>query len=410
MAQKIKIIKGFQDILPPRSILWKDLEKTAEDVFARYGFFEVRLPVIERTDLFARGIGEGTDIVEKEMYTFPDRRDRSLSLRPEGTASMVRAYLDSDKGKTEPARWWYRGPMFRYERPQKGRYRQFYQIGAEAIGYPGPGTDAEIVAMLDLFFKEAGLDGVTLELNSLGCEKCRPAYRDALVDYLESVSDSLCDDCKRRLERNPLRVLDCKEEDCKKAVADAPVVLDFLDDDCKKHFEAVKADLDLMGVAYRINPRIVRGLDYYTRTVFEYLAETGLGSQNAVAAGGRYDRLVEEFGGPSTPAIGFAIGVERLALLLKEPEEPGPDYFIVAIGEAPRKKGIELLHDLRKKGASAQMITDETGRSLKSQMKAAAKSGAKKAVIIGEDELKSGVYLIKDLETGEQEEIEEISI
>lgn len=410
MADRIKIIKGFQDVLPPRSLKWAKLEDAARSVFGRYGYSEIRLPVLEKTELFARGIGQGTDIVEKEMYSFPDRRGRSLSLRPEGTASVVRAYLDSGKGAGEPAKWYYTGPMFRYERPQKGRYRQFYQVGAEAIGFPGPGTDAEVMVMLDRFFSEAGIGGLSLELNSLGCRNCRPAFRSALIDFLGGVKDKLCADCKRRMDTNPLRVLDCKVEGCRAAVADAPVVLDFLDDDCKKHFDLVREDLDTMGIGYMINPRIVRGLDYYTRTVFEYLAERGLGSQNAVAAGGRYDGLVEEFGGPPTPAIGFALGVERAVLLMEDAPAQGPEYFVVTMGEKARKEGLKVLEKLRDLGNRAESLADEPERSVRSQMKAAAKAGARYALVLGDDEVKEGTVTRKDLETGEQEKISRESL
>jgi histidyl-tRNA synthetase len=402
MADRIKKVKGFQDVLPPESSAWARIEDAAREVFRVYGFQEIRLPVLEKTELFARGIGLDTDIVEKEMYTFPDRKGRSLSLRPEGTASAVRAYLDSGLGKGQPAKWFYMGPMFRYERPQKGRFRQFYQIGAEAIGHPGPGTDAEILTMLDRFFQKLGIESVRLELNTLGCKKCRPAYREALVKYLSSKKEGLCDDCRRRMETNPLRVLDCKADGCKEAVAEAPVALDHIDDECMEHFKGVKKDLDTVGVEYHINPRIVRGLDYYTRTVFEHVAEKGLGSQNAVCAGGRYDGLVEEFGGPPTPAIGFAVGIERIALLTGERTPSRPDYFIVAIGAQARDQGVNLLEEIRKAGAGAEMILDEKDRSMKSQMKAASKAGAKKALIIGEQELNDGEVSIKDLESGEQ--------
>jgi histidyl-tRNA synthetase len=405
MTDRVQIIKGFQDVVPPQSGKFARIEAAAREVFSTYGFQEVRLPVLEPTELFARGIGAGTDIVEKEMYTFPDKKGRSLTLRPEGTAGAVRAYLSAGLGKGEPVKWFYSGPMFRYERPQKGRYRQFYQIGAEAIGYEGPGTDAEIITMLDRFFKKLGVEGLKLELNSLGCAKCRPAFREALVKFLNSKKDALCEDCRRRLETNPLRVLDCKVESCKAAVSDAPAVLEFLDDECKAHFAGVKRDLEIVGVAYAVNPRIVRGLDYYTRTVFEYLALDGLGAQNAVAAGGRYDGLVEELGGPVTPAIGFALGVDRISLLLDQEESYGSDYFIVTIGDQARTEGVRLLVELRDKNISAEMITDAEERSMKSQMKAANKSGAKRVVIIGEDEINKGFINLKILETGEQKEI-----
>jgi histidyl-tRNA synthetase len=408
MADQIQIIKGFQDVLPPESGKWARLEGAAAEVFAGYGYAELRLPVLERTELFARGIGADTDIVEKEMFSFADRKGRGLSLRPEGTAGVVRAYLGSGLGKGEAVKWWYRGPMFRYERPQKGRYRQFHQIGAEAIGYAGPGTDAELIHMLAAWFGKLGVAGLALELNSLGCPNCRPAYREALISFLKRSDRQLCPDCQRRLATNPLRVLDCKMPECKAAVAGAPVTLDFLDADCKAHFDGLRHDLDLLGVAYAVNPKIVRGLDYYTRTVFEYLAVDGLGSQNAVAAGGRYDGLVAEFGGPPTPAIGFAIGMERVVSLLGEDAAKGMNYFIVTMGEPARARGIQLLAALRDNGLRAEMITD-VSRSMKAQMKAAGAVGAKKALIIGDEELKGGSPMEKDMSTGEQKKANWVS-
>ncbi len=406
MAGQFKIIKGFQDVLPPKSSTWQGLEEKARYFFSLYGFREIRLPILEHTELFARSIGEDTDIVEKEMFTFADRKGRSLSLRPEGTASVVRAYLGSGLGKGEAVRWYYTGPMFRYERPQKGRYRQFYQVGAEAVGYGGPGTDAEILVMLDRLFAALGIgETLSLELNSLGCGKCRPAYKKALVEHLQSKKDELCPDCLRRMERNPLRVLDCKVEGCKQAITQAPAPIDHLCPDCKEHLEGVEADLAAAGVKYKINPRIVRGLDYYTRTVFEHLAADGLGSQNAVCAGGRYDNLVEEFGGPQTPAIGFAFGVERVAMLMDTAALPVPSHYIVSWGEAARGQAVELLYGLRDRGVYAGMLTDGKDRSMKSQMKAASRQGAQKVIILGEEEAGKGVLTIKDLTTGEQESV-----
>jgi len=406
MAGQFKIIKGFQDVVPPKSATWQALEEKARALFSLYGFQEIRLPILEHTELFARSIGEDTDIVEKEMFTFPDRKGRSLSLRPEGTASVVRAYLSAGLGKGEAVKWYYTGPMFRYERPQKGRYRQFYQVGAEAIGHAGPGTDAEILAMLDRLFSALGIgENISLELNSLGCGKCRPDYKKALVEHLASKKDEFCPDCLRRMERNPLRVLDCKVEGCKKAITQAPAPLDYLCPDCREHLEGVKADLAAAGVNYKINPRIVRGLDYYTRTVFEHLASDGLGSQNAVCAGGRYDNLVEEFGGPQTPAIGFAFGVERVAMLMDTAALPAPSYYIVSWGERARGQAVELLYGLRDRGVYAGMLTDGKDRSMKSQMKAASRQGAQKAIILGEEEADKGVLTIKDLASGEQETV-----
>lgn len=403
MSERIQIVKGFQDVLPPRSLAWAGLERQARDLFRVYGFQEVRLPIVEPTELFVRSIGEDTDIVEKEMFTFPDRKGRSLSLRPEGTASAVRAYLEAGLGRDSAVKWFYLGPMFRYERPQKGRHRQFWQLGAEAIGHPGPGADAELIIMLERLFNSLGvMKKISLELNSLGCPACRPAHREALLGFLGSVKGRLCGDCARRLDRNPLRVLDCKLEGCQRALAEAPSPLDHLCGECREHFSSVREDLELMGVKHRVNPRIVRGLDYYTRTVFEFLAGEGLGAQNAVAAGGRYDGLVQELGGPATPATGFALGIERTELLMESGAGDRPDYFIAAAGGKARAEAKQLLFELRDRGLWAEMMLDEGGRSLKAQMKTAGKVSARAAIIIGDDELARGELTIKELESGEQ--------
>ncbi len=356
---------------------------------------------MEFTEVFTRSIGEDTDIVEKEMYTFSDRAGRSLTLRPEGTASVVRAFVQHGLfQRSGTHRFYYMGPMFRYERPQKGRYRQFHQVGAEVFGEPGPRVDAEIMDMLHLLFKRLGLQGLRVQLNSLGCRQCRPSYREALLSSLSDRVDSLCGDCKRRFSRNPLRVLDCKVPSCQKALEGIPRMVDYLCEACRTHLEGLTADLDLLGLEYEINHRMVRGLDYYTRTVFEVTAE-GLGAQNAVAAGGRYDTLVKAFGGPETPAIGFAIGMERLLMLLpEEPQEEGPLGYFVSMGPEAQKEAFLLASEARRAGFSLEV--DYSGRSLKAQFRRADASGARYAFILGEDELREGVVKYKRLSDGTQ--------
>ena len=405
MSKRYSVIKGFRDILPPESEQWQQIEEKARRLFQCFGFREVRLPILESTELFSRGIGAATDIVAKEMYTFADRKGRSISLRPEGTASLVRAYLEANLEQRGPQKLFYAGPMFRYERPQKGRYRQFYQLGVEALGYSGPAVDAEIMAMLRLLFEQLEVKKAVLEINSLGCRECRPAYREKLAAFLRGVKAELCEDSQRRVEDNPLRVLDCKEEKCRAVTADAPSVLDFLCEACRAHFEGLKKYLDLWETLYQENPRIVRGLDYYTRTAFEYLAEDGLGAQNAIAAGGRYDGLVEELGGPAVPGVGFAMGLERLALLLPKvkSEEGLLDYFLVYT-PGMREAALKWLMNLRRNNLRVEMYLEEEPKSLKAQLKLAAKS-AERLIILGEDEQARGKVIIKNLKTGRQEEL-----
>lgn len=399
-------LKGVQDILPPDVHIWQRVESLAKEVFSAYGFQEIRPPVIESTGLFARSIGETTDIVEKEMYTFPDKAGRSITLRPEGTASVVRAYIENNLYTLpSPQKFFYSGPMFRYERPQKGRFRQFYQIGVEAFGLAAPQMDAEILLMLMKLLEGLGLKGLNFEVNSIGCEECRPSYRSALLGFFSDKHSGLCPDCKRRYEFNPLRILDCKVERCIELRKDVPVVSAFLCDVCKSHFEEVLALLRLMNIPYIVNPNMVRGLDYYTRTTFEVTSEH-LGSQNAVAAGGRYDRLVEEFGGPPTPAIGFAIGMERLITLLKESEgvqTPSPDIFIATIGKRAVTEGLLIANRLRSNGLWVEVGYD--GSSLKSQLRKADRLSARYAFIIGDDELSSGRIKWKNLSEGTQGDI-----
>lgn len=392
-------IKGFNDILPDESGRWHYIEQTARRVFELNGFGEIRVPVMEKTELFCRSIGDATDIVEKEMYTFSDKGENSVTLRPEGTAGVMRAFIEHKLYAQDPhAKLYYMGPMFRYERPQKGRYRQFHQIGAEITGVHDPLADAQVLNMLTAFFREIGLTEPTLQINSLGCPECRPAYRAALRGFLEERMGKLCEDCKRRFVTNPLRTLDCKVPGCVEATAGAPSVLEHLCGGCDEHFRSVRRYLDLSSTPYSINSRMVRGLDYYTRTTFEMV--TGLlGSQSAVAAGGRYDGLISQLGGPEIPGIGFAMGLERVALLLGSQEfSSRPDLFIATMGAGERDVAFQLMDGLLKSGVRVEM--DYEGKSLKSQMRRADKLKARYSVVIGENEVTSGRAAIKRMVDG----------
>jgi histidyl-tRNA synthetase len=397
-------IKGFNDILPGEVEKWQHIEAVARRVFDLYGFSEIRVPILEKTELFSRSIGDATDIVEKEMYTFVDKGENMVTMRPEGTAGVMRAFIEHKLHVVDPVtKLYYMGPMFRYERPQKGRYRQFHQIGAEVTGVTSSLIDAQVLTMLCHFFIELGLTEPRLEINSLGCPECRPDYRKVLKDFLHSKLGELCDDCKRRIESNPLRALDCKSSGCKAATEGAPSVLDHLDSGCADHFASTRHYLDEAGTSYAINPRMVRGLDYYTRTTFELV--TGmLGSQSAVAAGGRYDGLISDLGGPQIPGIGFAMGVERVALLLAEKEfKKRPDLFIASLGEPARDLAFRLMCALQRMGAAVEM--DYEGKSLKSQMRRSDKFNAHFTLIIGEDEITKGRAILKNMDMGSQEEI-----
>lgn len=398
-------LKGVQDIFPPDIYIWQKAESLAKEVFLSYGFQEIRLPIIESTGLFVRSIGEVTDIVEKEMYTFSDKAGRSVTLRPEGTASVVRAYVENNlHTMPSPQKFFYSGPMFRYERPQKGRFRQFYQIGVEAFGLAAPEMDAEMVLMLRNLFEALGLTHLNFEVNSIGCDKCRPDYRKALASFFAGKINEFCPDCQRRRENNPLRILDCKVGRCIDLRKGAPSVTAFLCADCRGHFEKVLSILRTMSISHTVNPNMVRGLDYYTGTIFEVAGEH-LGAQKAVAAGGRYDNLVEEFGGPRTPAIGFAIGMERLAALLKEGSEmpvPTPDIFIATIGERAITEGLSISEGLRSKGLWVEVGYERS--SLKSQLRRADRLVSKYVFIIGDDELSSGKIKWKRLSDGAQGE------
>ena len=399
-------LKGIQDILPPAISQWQKVEQTAKDVFSVYGFQELRAPIIESTDIFIRSIGETTDIVEKEMYTFPDKAGRSITLRPEGTAPVVRCYVQNRLyDLPSPQKFFYSGPMFRYERPQKGRFRQFYQIGVEALGTSDPKLDAEILFMLRLFLERIGLEGLSFEVNSIGCEKCRPDYKKALLNFLSGKIDEFCPDCKRRYTFNPLRILDCKVKECIKLRVGAPKVTDFLCNDCREHFDALLSLLRLHNFPHIINPDMVRGLDYYTRTTFE-VTSTKLGAQNTVAAGGRYDRLVEEFGGPPTPAIGFAMGMERIVELLNASDRlkiPAPKVFIATIGAPAEKEGLILAEKLRGKGFWVEI--NYASSSLRSQLRKADRLSSAYVFMLGDDEISSGKIKWKRLSDGSQGEI-----
>ncbi len=402
---EIKAIRGFNDILPDEIGKWQFVEETARKVFEGFGFSEIRIPVLERTELFSRGIGEATDIVEKEMYTFTDRSGNSLTLRPEATASMARAYLEHQLYTFDPvAKLYCIGPMFRYERPQKGRYRQFYQIDAEVFGVENPMVDAEVIVMLIDFLKRVGLEKLELQINSLGCRACRPRYREELKKFLARKAFQLCEDCQRRIETNPLRIFDCKVETCQEAIVDAPKVSDFICPECQKHFDKVKEYLGTAGLTYILNPRMVRGLDYYTRTAFEVVSYQ-LGSQNAVTGGGRYDNLFQEIGGLDIPGIGFAIGMERLVSLLPKDREfvQTPDLFIATLGEGSLQEAYQIINQLHLQGIRAEL--DYEGKSLKSQMRRADKLKAQYVLILGEDELKKGRAVLRNMESKFQEEI-----
>lgn len=404
MTQKISGVKGMNDLLPPTSAVWQFVEKKAREVFERFGYAEIRTPVVEDTALFVRSVGEETDIVGKEMYTFEDKAGRSLSMRPEGTAPAVRAYIEHAVHNLEPlTRWFYLGPMFRYERMKTGRYRQFFQAGAEAYGAKEPAQDVELMDMAMQFFRELELPGVSLEINSLGDDACRPAYLSALKAYFSAHSAQLCDDCRGRLERNPLRILDCKNPQCQQLAKGAPAMLEMLCPACRAHFDEVKAKLDALEIPYRVNPRIVRGLDYYTRTAFEFLAaDPVLGTAGAVGGGGRYDKLIAGLGGPDIPGIGFALGLDRLCLLVAQGKKnlgKAPILFVAVVDSGSQAVAMKLISGLRRQGFAVDF--DTRGGSLKSQMKRADKSGARFALVLGEDEVSKGRAHVKPMQGGE---------
>jgi histidyl-tRNA synthetase len=401
----IKAVRGVRDILPVEAVRWQRVEAAARRVFEAYGYRELRVPIFEHTELFARGIGEVTDIVQKEMYTFQDRGGDSLTLRPEATASMLRAYIEHGLHvEPKPVRLYCLGPMFRYERPQAGRYRQFHQANVEALGDVHPVLDAEVIAMLLDFFGALDLaDRLELRVNSIGDPETRPAYRARLVDYLTPHLGELCEECRGRVDRNPLRVLDCKVPGCQPVIEKAPSILDSLSPDAARHFERVRGYLDAMGIAYTVDPRLVRGLDYYVRTTFEVL--TGeLGAQNALAGGGRYDGLIKRLDGPSDPGIGFAIGMERVVLLLAADDRaPGPFALLVPLGEPALARLMPVARALRRRGVAVDLGTGE--RRLPRELERANRRGVRYAVIAGDSELAKGEAIIREMASGSQRSV-----
>lgn len=407
MAEIIRSIRGMNDILPDVTPYWQSVEKTLKNVLSGYGYQEIRFPIVEKTELFCRSIGEVTDIVEKEMYAFDDRNGDSLALRPEGTAGCLRAAMQNGM-LNQTQRLWYMGPMFRHERPQKGRYRQFHQLGVEAYGFSGPDIDAEMILMTARLWKQLGLTGLSLQINSLGSTEARSAYRDVLINYFEAHQNELDEDSQRRLHSNPLRILDSKNPAMQTLNDAAPKLLDYLDDESKQDFESLCKTLDDAGIAYEINPRLVRGLDYYSKTVFEWVTDH-LGSQGTVCAGGRYDGLVAQLGGRAATAIGFAIGLERLIALLEEmdslPKISSADAYMVVVGEQAAKQSLLLAEQLRDDIPNLKLITHCGGGSFKNQFKRADRSGARWALILGDDEIDQRVVGVKTMATGEQETI-----
>jgi histidyl-tRNA synthetase len=404
MIETLQAVRGMNDVLPDQTAAWQQLERAAREIFAQYGYRELRLPLLERTELFKRSIGEFTDIVEKEMYTFRDRGDDSLTLRPEGTAGIVRACISNGLLHNQRQKVWLMGPMFRYERPQKGRYRQFHQIDAEALGYAGPDVDVELILMTARLWRRLGLRGLKLNLNSLGTPESRAVYRAKLVEYFRARADQLDADSARRLEGNPLRILDSKNPALAQLIAAAPSITDHLDPESAAHFATLCARLREAGVEFVVNPRLVRGLDYYSRTVFEWVT-TDLGSQDAVCSGGRYDGLVAQLGGDPVPAIGWALGEERIVELMRlqglVSDEGSPDVYIVLVGEAAEAAGVGLAERIRDAAPGLRVETNCGGGSFKSQLKRADKSGARYAVIVGDDEAARRVAALKPLRGAE---------
>lgn len=416
MTKNIPAIRGMNDCLPAETAIWQRVESTLKRVLSGYGFSEIRTPIVEQTPLFKRAIGEVTDVVEKEMYTFDDRNGESLTLRPENTAGCVRAGIQHGLLYNQEQRLWYIGPMFRYERPQKGRYRQFHQLGAEVFGLQGPDIDAELILMTARWWRELGIaDHVTLELNSIGSLEARADYRDALVEFLEQHKEKLDEDCLRRMYTNPLRVLDSKNPEIQQLLNDAPELFEYLDAESKEHFDGLCQILDNAGIKYRINQRLVRGLDYYNRTVFEWVT-SALGAQGTVCAGGRYDGLVEQLGGKATPAVGFAMGMERMVLLV---QEINPDFvadltvadvYLSSFGEGSQQAALILAEKIRDQLPELRLMTNHGGGNFKKQLTRAGKHGAKVALILGEDEIQSGNVTVKDLRNGEQETLSQQTV
>ena len=409
MALEIRSIKGTQDVLPADTYKWQFVERLFLDTAKLYGFNEIRIPTFEDKSLFIRSVGDTTDVVQKEMYTFTDLGGRELALRPEGTAGINRAVIESGLiNEALPVKLCYNISCFRAEKPQAGRFREFHQLGMELFGSHSPAADAEVISFVNDFFAALGLSNISLEINSIGCPNCRKHYHAALKEYFEARKADLCDTCLTRLDKNPLRILDCKSPVCKEIAKDAPIGLDYLCDDCKEHFEGLKKRLDALGIAYTVNPRIVRGLDYYTKTVFEFVSGD-IGAQSTVCGGGRYDGLIKSLGGADQPGIGYAMGVERLLMVLEaqgiEIPKPNPcDLYIASMGEAASVFAMKLAADLRSEGFAAE--SDLIGRSLKAQMKYADKIGAKYSMVIGDNELAEGRAKVKNMSTGETADLD----
>ena len=405
----IKVPKGTQDILPEDAYKWYYIENKIREILNKYGYKEIRTPIFEYTDLFVRGIGESTDIVTKEMFTFPDRKGRSLTLRPEGTAPVVRAYLENGMDRiSKVIKLFYLGPMFRCEKPQAGRFRQFNQFGIEVIGTKSSAADAEVIITVLDVYKKLGLKNLEILINSVGCKKCGAVYVQKLKEFVKDKKDFLCSECINRYKKNPLRVLDCKKDNCQKIIKTAPIITDYLCQECKKHFKEVKSYLDDLKIKYHVEPRLVRGLDYYTKTAFEIVSGE-LGAQNAIGGGGRYDDLVEELGGKPTPAVGFAAGIERMIIAIDQQKvewtaEKRLDVFVAKVNEKNKDIAFRLLQKIRNTGLSADM--DYSGGSLKSQMRIANKIGARYTVIVGEEELSKDMVILRNMQTKEQKEVQ----
>ena len=400
--------KGTKDILPEQVYKWQYVEEKFAELCDRYGFKEIRTPVFEHTELFTRGVGDTTDIVQKEMYTFEDHGHRSITLKPEGTSPAVRAFIEHKQyAEVQPTKYYYVTPCYRYEKPQAGRLREFHQFGIETFGTGDMLADAEVICFANDFLGEMGVTDIRLRINSVGCPECRKKHREALKDFLKPNYDKLCNTCKDRYERNPMRIIDCKSPECQEIVKGAPMMIDYLCDDCRKAFEDLQRNLDALGIEYEVDPTIVRGLDYYTKTAFEFVTDA-IGAQGTVCGGGRYDHLVEEVGGPPIPGVGFGLGIERLLLLMENlgveiPEPDAVDAFIAVMGDEAKAWGLKLLRELRQKGLKVQM--DTLARNVKGQFKYANRLGARYTVVIGDDEIKAGVVSLKEMATSEQREV-----
>lgn len=400
--------KGTKDLLPAQAYKWHYVERKFAEICKNYGFKEIRTPMFEHTEVFARGIGDTTDVVQKEMYTFNDHGNRSITLKPEGTSGAVRAFIEHKQyAEVQPTKYYYDTDCFRYEKPQSGRLRHFHQFGIEVFGTPNMLADSEVICLANDFLNQLGITEIELRINSVGCPECRKKHREALKEFLRPRYDELCNTCKERYDRNPMRILDCKSETCQEIVKDAPRMLDYLCDDCKNAFEELKANLTAMGIEYKVDPNIVRGLDYYTKTAFEFVT-TSIGAQGTVCGGGRYDHLIEELGGPPIPGVGFGLGIERLLMLMDAcgaqfPADNSVDVFIAVMGERAKAFGLKLCRELRQSGVAAEM--DTLARNIKGQFKYADRLNAKYTLVIGENELDKGVVSLKDMSMSQQREI-----